>query len=260
MRREDGKVSGKRTAFKIDIRFEGGLSGLYKSAFRRAAARWSRVIVGDLPSVKVNELTINNLLIVARGLELDGPESVLGQSGPTLLRGKDAGPHAYLPAQGEMSFDVADLEAMQREGTLEDVIAHEMGHVLGIGTIWARKRLIVGATSHNPTFRGKQARTAYGQLLGQSPTPVPIENLGGTGTRNSHWRESIFGNELMSGFVEFAPNPLSVVTIASLADLGYEVDLTQADDFSLPTTPVNREHSIAMRVLNNLRRPVPIVV
>ncbi len=115
--------------------------------------------------------------------------------------------------------------------------------------------MIVGATSDDPVFRGKQARAAYGQLLAQKPTPVPIENLGGKGTRNSHWRESIFGNELMSGFVEFAPNPISIVTVASLADLGYEVDLSRAEGFSLPVVTTAREHSVAWRVLNNLHRP-----
>lgn len=248
------------SAFKIEIRFVGGLSGVHKTAFRRAAARWSRVISGDLPSVRVDGETINGLLILAEGLELDGPEAVLGQSGPTILRGKDAGVHAYLPAKGEMSFDIADLEALQNEGTLEDVIAHEMGHVLGIGTIWSRKRMIVAATSDNPTFRGKQARAAYGELLSERPTPVPIENLGGKGTRNSHWRESVFGNELMSGFVEFAPNPLSAVTIASLGDLGYTVDITRADDFVLPGSLHKREHSVALRVMQTIQRPIAIVV
>ena len=44
-----------------------------------------------------------------------------------------------------MSFDTADLDEMERKGTLNDVITHEMGHVLGIGTIWARKGLIRGS-------------------------------------------------------------------------------------------------------------------
>lgn len=248
------------SAFKIEVRFSGGLNRVHKAAFRRAAARWSRVIKGHLPAVVVEGESIDDLLISAEGLELDGPQKVLGQSGPTVLRGRDAGKQAYLPVKGEMTFDLADLEAMEREGTLEDVIAHEMGHVLGIGTIWARKRLIVGARSDEPIFRGRQARTAYGKLLGTGPTSVPIENLGGKGTRNSHWREVVFGNELMSGFVEFAPNPLSVVTVASLADLGYSVDLDQADEFQLPVARIERIHSVAMRVMNSLRRPMPVVV
>ena len=34
-----------------------------------------------------------------------------------------------------MEFDTADLAQMQSEGTLLAVIEHEIGHVLGIGTL-----------------------------------------------------------------------------------------------------------------------------
>ncbi len=245
------------TAFKIEVRFQGGLSATHKSAFKKAADRWTRIIIGDLPSVVVDGEEIDDLLIIAEGRELDGPQGVLGQSGPTALRPKAAGPHAYLPAKGEMSFDVNDLRQMQKDGTLADVIAHEMGHVLGIGTIWARKRLLVGARSDDPTYKGKQARAEYGKLLGIQPQNVPVENLGDKGTRNSHWRESVFGNELMSGFIADKRNPLSALTIASLADLGYEVDYSRAEEYQLP------EHAAAMvraSVARNLRPTLPVVL
>jgi Leishmanolysin len=164
-----------------------------------------------------------------------------------------------LPIQGEMTFDNSDLEAMHREGTLADVIAHEMGHVLGFGTIWARKRMLLAARSNEPTFRGRQGRAQYGRLLGTGPQAVPVENLGGSGTRNSHWRESIFGNELMSGFVATAPNPLSALTVASLADLGYVVDTAQAEAYALPTVPLTPDRtSIASQVLSRMRPTHPV--
>ena len=37
-----------------------------------------------------------------------------------------------------MSFDTADLARMEADGSLTDVILHEMGHVLGFGTLWSR--------------------------------------------------------------------------------------------------------------------------
>jgi hypothetical protein len=61
---------------------------------------------------------------------------------------------------------------------------------------------------------------------------VPVENTGGPGTRGSHWRESVFGNELMTGFIDAGSNPLSAVTAASLRDEGYLVDDAQSDPFS----------------------------
>jgi hypothetical protein len=44
------------------------------------------------------------------------------------------------------------------------------------------------------------------------------------------------GNELMTGFVSHTipqANPLSIVTIQSLRDQGYSVDITQADAYTL---------------------------
>jgi len=226
----------KATApFTIKIVFLGGLTTAQKNAFKAAADRWTKVIVGDLPDVVVGGELIDDILIEAQGVAIDGPGRILGQAGPTRLRPASAGASAFLPAKGKMQFDTADLAAMQTAGTLTDVITHEMGHVLGIGTIWTNKSLLAGAGSSNPTFTGTNAKKEYGILKGTGPTPVPVENTGGAGTADSHWRETVFRNELMTGFVGSAGNPLSKLTIASLKDLGYVVDLTKAEPYSLPS-------------------------
>jgi hypothetical protein len=38
----------------------------------------------------------------------------------------------------------------------------------------------------------------------------------------------------MTGFLDFGANPLSRLSIASLADMGFQVDPDQADPYSLP--------------------------
>jgi hypothetical protein len=88
--------------------------------------------------------------------------------------------------------------------------------------VWPQKNLLEGAGASNPTFVGQTAMREYGQLRGGSTAiPVPVENTGGPGTRNSHWRETVFRNELMTGFVGVAGgNPLSRMTVGSLQDLG----------------------------------------
>jgi hypothetical protein len=73
------------------------------------------------------------------------------------------------------------------------------------------------------------------KLSGLAAKTLPVENKGGQGTRNSHWRETVFGNELMTGFLSGTTQPLSRMTIASLADLGYKVDPSVADEFNLPS-------------------------
>jgi len=60
-----------------------------------------------------------------------------------------------------------------------------------------------------------------------------VENCCGSGTRNSHWRESVFDTELMTGFLNFGANPLSVVTTASMGDLGYLVHYAASDTYLL---------------------------
>jgi hypothetical protein len=134
-----------------------------------------------------------------------------------------------------MSFDTADLAQMEQSGTLGDVITHEMGHVLGIGTTWSKKGFLNSAGTSNPTFVGQRAQVEYGTLRGTGPTPVSVENTGGSGTRDSHWRETIFGSELMTGFVANAVNPISRITVGSLEDLGYVVDMNAAEPYNLPT-------------------------
>jgi hypothetical protein len=232
--RRAAALAATDSPFTIDVRFVGGLTERQRAAFAAAADRWTRVIIGDLPPVQVDGETVDDVLILAQGTAIDGAGQVLGQAGPTRLRPAAAGAAALLPAKGEMSFDSADLANLEAEGTLDDVITHEMGHVLGIGTLWGAKGLLAGSGGDDPTFTGAGAVAEYAALTGAAPVGVPVENNGGPGTREGHWRESVFGNELMSGFLAAAGNPLSRMTAASLADLGYLIDLEAAEAYTLP--------------------------
>jgi hypothetical protein len=222
--------------FTIEVRFGDGLTQRQKDAFKAAADRWTRIIVGDLPSVLVDGEVVDDLLILADGSDIDGQSGILGQAGPTRLRPAAAGTAAFLPAKGRMSFDRADLRQIERNKTLVDVITHEMGHVLGIGTIWGLKKLLKDGGTGNPTFAGKAAMAEYRTLRGPgAPTRrVPVENTGGPGTADGHWRETVFRNELMSGFIGAPGNPISRMTVASLQDLGYTVDFEAAEEYALP--------------------------
>lgn len=249
--------------FRIEVRFAGGLSTSQKDAFKAAADRWTKVIVGSLPAVEVDGEVLDHMVILAQGQEIDGEGQVLGQAGPTHLRPRNAGRAAFLPLKGTMAFDTADLTEMERRGTLKDVITHEMGHVLGIGTVWSLKKLVKGPRTNNPTFTGNGAMAEFGKLKGTDvPTLVPLENTGGEGTRGSHWRESLFRNELMTGFVNTAGNPLSAMTIASLSDMGYTVSLGAAEPYRLPNVASLAEQGllIATPEPGIMMRGIPIVM
>jgi subtilisin-like proprotein convertase family protein len=225
-------VTGSSTpsAFDIDVRFVGGLSSTQRDVFDLAAQAWREILVGDLPAVVVMGETVDDIVIEAQGVPLDGEGGVLGQAGPTWLR-----PGAPFPAWGVMSFDTADLARMEADGSLLAVILHEMGHVLGFGTIWDELGLRRGAGTLNPVFLGPSAMREFAALRGGvPPEPVPLANVGGIGTRDSHWREAVFGNELMTGFLDGVLNPISRLTVGAFEDMGYRVAYEAAGAYALP--------------------------
>jgi len=236
LRRWDLTVDTKppiETAFSIDFRFLGGLTTAQQDAFDAAARRWEQIIVSDLPSVEVNGEIVDDIVIEARGETIDGPRNILGMAGADFLR-----PGSLLPAWGRMFFDTDDLAIMEEEGSLVRVIVHEIAHVLGFGTIWKPDYLglLQGAGTNNPRFVGPNAMREFAALKGEAtPVAVPVANTGGTGTRDSHWRETVFVNELMTGWLDPGMNPISAMTIASFEDLGYEVNYDAADSYSLPS-------------------------
>lgn len=219
--------------FTISMTFSG-LTSTQIAVFNQAAARWSQIITGDLPDVVYNGATIDDVQISASSASIDGAGGILGQAGPTRLR-----LNSYLPYMGNMQFDSADLAQMESNGTLLPVIIHEMGHVLGIGTIWSYKGLISGAGGAAPIFTGPQATAAYNQIFGTNASGVPVEgNNSPAGSRDAHWRESVFRTELMTPYISGTSNPISRVTVASLADLGYTVNMSAANAYVAPSSIV----------------------
>jgi hypothetical protein len=268
-------VPSSNSQFDIELHFVSGVSASQRAAFDRAAARWETAISGDLPGVFLSvgagdcgaespafNGAVDDLIIFITLGEIDGAGKVLGQAGPCRVRGG-----SFLPASGVMLFDVADVVNLEADGTLEDVVLHEMGHVLGIGTIWSPKGFLINPSlPDNPGvdthFNGASAISAFNSIGGATYTDqkVPVENSqGGAGTRDSHWRESVFRNELMTGFVNRGSNPMSIVTIRSLEDLGYAVNGDAADMFLLASGAAALEAGPVVHLLNDLA-PVPIRV
>jgi hypothetical protein len=215
------------------VRFpDNSLTAAQQQVFQTAAARWSQVITADLPDVMYQGRTIDDLEITATAPVIDGPGGILGRAGPRAFRAGATG----LPYLGEMQFDSADVAAMQQNGTFTGVILHEMGHVLGIGSLWQQRGFVQGLGTANPVYVGARAVAAYNSIFGLTGTTVPVENTGGQRTAGGHWRESVFRTELMTGYAE-APGvamPLSRITVGALQDLGYTVNYAAADPYTRP--------------------------
>ncbi len=219
--------------FDITLDVSGGTEAL-RALVRQAADRWERMITGDLPDVSYGGTAVDDVLINVRFQDIDGTSGILGWAGPRAFRSDATG----LPLLGEVTIDVADAARMNPTD-VQEVIEHEMAHVFGLGISRFWSRFVVGAEGSNPGFTGPQALAEYRALGNSSATAVPVEGTGGTGTRLAHWRESTFGTEAMTGWHNSGTrNPLSRVTLASLADIGYRVNLAAADSYRLPATTV----------------------
>lgn len=256
--------------FDIQLVFEpGAFTSAQQQMMHAAAQRWQEVIVGDIPDTsdlaeyyhqacleligdthgylqpELENVTYVDDLLVYVHLEPNPasiPASVLAYAGPCILGNR-------LPNYGVVTINPAQLAMMTQTASLTDVIIHELGHVLGVGTLWRWNDLIYPTTEHcrnhslDPdltlTFEGQLAISQYHGLGGKGHPP--------TDPSCGHWDENHFKNEALTPYITISPggnnNPLSCLTIASLADLGYATDCTYADPYALP--PAFQAQSLA---------------
>jgi Leishmanolysin len=98
---------------------------------------------------------------------------------------------------------------------------------VGIGTLWDNRN--VADPAPNCNYVGSNANREFTAISGCNS--VPVERDYGGGTACGHWDEECMGNELMTGFLGPSTSPLSRITVATLQDLGYQVDYSKADAF-----------------------------
>ena len=268
-------------AFNIEVIWVGSEPNEgHRAAFNAAVTRWENIITNDIPDVFVSADEggtiegvkifglVDDLQIYASLTNIDGPGETLGSAGPREYR-----EHAELPIVARMRFDTSDLGDFTLEA-LQDLYLHEMGHCLGIGTLWKRLGLLrnpsidyiffiipVEVDDADTHFAGAEAIAAFNDAGGTNYADgkVPVENeKGGPGTKDGHWRQSVFGpHELMEGFASpgaATRQPLSAITIQSLSDLGYIVNVGQADAYTLPSPAAAKlaiasEHQVPINCL-----------
>ena len=140
---------------------------------------------------------------------------------------------------------------------LTAILTHEFAHVLGIGTLWENNgRALINAK--NDTYTADSyAGIAYGDITGTfTPTSIPLSKDKDSAGNSiyGHWSETVFGNELLTPEAEGAgvKIPLSQLTIASLRDIGWNVNYGAAELFSLSRTTSPTNNTISSNTISNL--------
>lgn len=250
----------------ITLTFSGNETAHDRTIFTAAAAYWNNAITGFKANFESDGTPAGerHLAISADVTAIDGPSGTLGSAGPNDYAYYDNNPlgaptyaRQYATA-GAMRFDSADVGGMS-DTRYYSVVLHEMGHVLGIGTLWQANSVstygAVGNPMYDPTsadlgtmggenvgkYTGRFALAGWNAEFGRADTFVPVEKGGGSGTEDAHWNEGDLGlatgilstatgldfsRELMTGWAN-DPMFVSRATLGSLEDLGFDVDYSR---------------------------------
>ncbi|WP_293913821.1 hypothetical protein [Deinococcus sp.] len=239
-------LSSASSPFVIELRLRGKpLSGAQKVILQQAATRVSNLLTSKfqpvaldlpggacdkgLPAIR-EQVERFFVFVVVKDLG----DEVYGDSTPCDLHDQ-----TYLPIYGAIDLNSRGLD-LQAAPELLDTMIHELLHALGVGTLWTQgERVSLSGESDGRTLVrkvGKQwfytaprALAAYTALGGQGSGIALDPDQG-------HWAGALFCSEILSGAagdVTDRVNPISLITLAALQDLGYAVNLSRADRYRI---------------------------
>ena len=224
--------------FTIALGFTSAVTEQQRSTLRGARDTWEAVLTDtelsdvSMPSqiqclglVTDNIGTIDDHFTMVTVRAIDGASNILAQAGYCYTRTADG-----TPIVSATVYDEADIGGLLQDGTLDDVALHEYAHGLGFASPYFSANGLLDSGS-DPHFTGALAVAAFDAAGGTTYTgsKVPLSS------DHSHWREDVLETELMTPSLGSGLSPFSAITIQAMADLGYTVDVSQADSYQLPS-------------------------
>jgi hypothetical protein len=246
-------------AFNLQLSINNG-AGLFNAtelailneALPRVERMWETVLTGYQPGISIASVPIS-INPVTSGLAAANFSGTVFQGG------------FRVTTSGFINININEIENFanwQGPGAnglnfIDELLAHEAGHVLGIGTLWDDNGHYV---SNSFQYTGQYGLAAYQAEFDPAATFVPVEDAGNPGTPNAHWDQLMRsspqegnpsdpwsldprvgvtdaygrdrGLELMTGAIDpdFGQPFVSRFGVESMRDLGYTV--AQFEDFN----------------------------
>jgi hypothetical protein len=213
---------------------------------------WETVIIGYQPGISIAAVPIT-VQPSSSGL------ASASFSGSTLQGGYQLATSGFINMNYNEVENFANWQGPGANGLnfIDELLAHETGHVLGVGTLWVSNHLYSSGTFQ---YTGAHGVAAYQAEFSDSILYTPVENAGNPGTPNAHWDQLMrsspqegnpsdpwsldprvgvvdqYGRdralELMTGAIDpdFREPYIARFTVQSMRDLGYKV--TEFEDFN----------------------------
>ena len=177
---------------------------VFNDAFADAARLWEGIILGHEGSDQSIVFPIE-ILASNDGLASAGPRGIIRQGGFTLpTQGRLwMNPNEIIPAA--TGFGLA-------EGNfLDDLLAHEILHALGFGSLWVANGAYEDGTGE---YRGEFGLAAYREEFDADAEFIPVELAGSAGSANAHW-DQLFRSSPQEGNPD---DPLSLSPLIGIVD------------------------------------------
>lgn len=262
--------------FNIDIVVVGErASDAHRAAVDTARRRWEELIIGDVPDVELQSPLyspcgrnddeviggiVDDILVYAR-YQTGGNYGVgrirRAESRLTTVGCLWLSPARRIVVHGESESEHVYATGEQQQRTWNRTAIHELTHALGFhGAVWDDKGLLRDPPDGDLHVAGPLAVEAFDNAGGTaySGPKVPVAR----GRSNSHWRptwasfrrDDIIYTDIMVGPDILEPwswvnmdgakeirYVVSPITVQIMADIGYRVDVSRADEFEIPPPP-----------------------
>jgi hypothetical protein len=226
-------IPSRAAAAAFDLQYTINSSGftanqlqLLTTAVADAERLWESKITGYQPGITVSSLPITVSADASQGLALAGYTSAVYQGGFTVATGGYIliNPNQIEPfANWSPAFPTSGGKT--GHNCVDELIAHETGHVLGIGILWGAN---TGYVAGSFQYTGQYGLAAYRAEFDANAAFIPVENAGTAASKDLHWNQLFRSQEGGSGD-PWLKSPLLGITDPAGRDLGLEL-MTAAID------------------------------